>query len=231
MSIRKSCICGCFASLYICTEIVNHVIKKIWGVLLVVSVFFLTHSIISIHDFNIGLTDCVDNGNQCSKLTVHSASCTALTVYRSTILPIIDYNDHFQLLWNKYKLDRLQKFQNRGLRIIFQDEQPGLDEDVLHELAKVMPLKNRRILHLLGVMYHRSKADKYLDKREVPTRQFDKIKFIVPHPNIKKAFKTPNYFCAQLWDLLPDDTQRAGLFNEFKSKTKRHITAGLFDRV
>ena len=28
----------------------------------------------------------------------------ALTVYRSTILPIIDYNDHFQVLWNADKL-------------------------------------------------------------------------------------------------------------------------------
>ena len=31
-----------------------------------------------------------------------------LAVYRSTILPIIDCNDYYQLHWNKDKLDHLQ---------------------------------------------------------------------------------------------------------------------------
>ena len=30
----------------------------------------------------------------------------ALMVYKSTILPLLDYNDHFQLLWNKDKIGK-----------------------------------------------------------------------------------------------------------------------------
>ena len=38
----------------------------------------------------------------------------ALTVYRSTILPIIDYNDHYQMLWNNNKLHKIQKNTKLG---------------------------------------------------------------------------------------------------------------------
>ena len=49
-------------------------------------------------------------------------SCkAALTVYKSTILPIIDYNDHFQMLWTAGKLTKLQKMQNWGLRIVYSN--------------------------------------------------------------------------------------------------------------
>ena len=80
-------------------------------------------------------------------------------------------------------------------------------------------------------MYHRSKDDDCIDKRDLPTRQFDKIKIKVINPGIKKAFKSPNYLGSQLWDMLPSDTQAAPMYNLFKLKVKRHIAAGLYDNV
>ena len=153
----------------------------------------------------------------------------ATTVYKSTILPIIDYNDHFQLMWNVEKLGKLQKMQNWGLRIVFGNALEDLSEDALHEAAGLMLLKNRRILHVLGLMYHRSKKIQYLDNRDINTRQFDKIKFRVITPVIKKAFKTTNYLGAQLWDRLPVGTQVAGLFSEFKRKVVKDIAEGLLN--
>ena len=155
----------------------------------------------------------------------------ALTVYKSTILPILDYNDHFQILWNADKRDKLQKMQNWGLRIVFNDGVTKLDEHGLHEAANLSLLKSRRVLHLLGMMYHRAKADCYLDKRDLGTRQFDKLKFKVINPVVKKAFKSPNYYGAQLWDLLPIDTQLEPTYNRFKYKVKGHIAAGMFDNA
>ena len=153
----------------------------------------------------------------------------ALTVYKSTILPIIDYNDMFQLLWNFDKLDRLQKLQNRALRTVYSDKDPQLDEQGLHAEADILLLKQRRVLHLLNLMFHRSKKDVYLDKRQMPTRQFDKIKFKVIAPQVKKAFRSPNYLGAQLWDALPLDTQTSPTFGLFKSRVIRHIAAGMFN--
>ena len=153
----------------------------------------------------------------------------ALTVYKSMILPLLDYNDHFQMLWNAEKLRRLQKLQNWGLRIVFFDKDPKLNETEMHSAAKVTELKYRRAQHLVNIMYHRSKFDKYLDKREIQTRQFAKIKFKVINPVVKKAFKSPNYLGAQLWDLLPLDTQTSPTYSLFKYKVKKHIAAGLFN--
>ena len=133
-----------------------------------------------------------------SKVRRYLDNKAALSVYKSMILPVIDYNDHFQLLWNKNKLDKLQKYQNWGLRMVYYNLQPKLDEEGLHNHAKVSKLKYRRIAHLLGVMYHRSKVGDYVDVREIGTRQHDKVKFKVMNPSVKKAFRSPNYLGAQL---------------------------------
>ena len=94
-----------------------------------------------------------------------------------------------------------------------------------------MKLKYRRIHHLVNIMYHRSKCDQYRDKRNLPTRQFAKIKFKVITPVIKNAFRSPNYLGAQLWDLLPYDVQTAPTYNIFKYKVKKHIAAGLYNNL
>ena len=155
----------------------------------------------------------------------------ALTVYKSMILPLLDYNDHFQVLWSTEKLNRLQKLQNWGLRIVYYDKMPRLSEAEMHNAANLTHLKFRRIHHLVNIMYHRSKIDKYRDNRHLPTRQFAKIKFKVITPNIKSAFKSPNYLGAQLWDMLPLDVQTAPTYSLFKYRVKRHIATGLYNNV
>ena len=77
-------------------------------------------------------------------------------------------------------------------------------------------------------MYFRSKNQALLDNRYLPTRQFDKIKFLVLNPMIKIAFRSPNYLGGYLWDLLPKDTQISPGINAFKVKVTRHIKDGLF---
>ena len=132
------------------------------------------------------------------------------------------------MLWNLDKLGKLQKMQNWGLRIVYRNVLQDHSEGVLHQEAGLTLLKGRRVMHMLSLMYHRSKKGEYLDNRDINTRQFDKIKFKVINPVIKKAFNTPNYLGAQLWDKLPATTQMAGSFNAFKYKVKKHVAEGLF---
>ena len=157
----------------------------------------------------------------------------ALTIYKSTILPIIDYNNYFQMMWNVDKRHRLQKLQNWGLRIVYNyfNNGPKLNEEEMHNEANLDLLSHRRILHMLNLMFHRSKQGVYLDKRDIHTRQFDKVKFKVITLVIKKAFACPNYLGSKLWDLLPNETQTELMFKTFKYKVKRHIAAGLFNAI
>ena len=63
------------------------------------------------------------------------------------------------MLWNADKLNKLQKLQNWGLRIVYYDREPKLDEMEMHCEANITQLKYRRIHHLVNIMYHRSKCD------------------------------------------------------------------------
>ena len=93
-----------------------------------------------------------------------------MKVYKSTILPIIDYNDHFQVLWNAEKVQKLQKFQNGGLRIVFSDREARRNEDEMHREAKLSLLKHRHTLKLLNLMYDMSKRNNLLDKKDLHTQ-------------------------------------------------------------
>ena len=137
------------------------------------------------------------------KIRRYLTNKAALTVYKSTILPIVDYNDYFQFLWNTDKVHKLQKMQNWGLNIVYNNIQPKLSEDEMHLEARLDKLDKRRIYHILILMYNRAQNPVMLDDRDLPTRQFDKVKFRVINPNVKKAFRSPNYLGAQLWDRLP----------------------------
>ena len=156
-------------------------------------------------------------------------SKAALNVYKATILPLVDYNDHFQHMWNVIKLGKLQKMQNWGLRIVYGNNPQIQGEEAMHTAAGLMLLSERRTLHMLGLMYHRSKNVALLDIRDIQTRQFDQIKFKVINPVIKNAFKTPNYLGALLWDKLPKETQLSGSFAVHKREIKKHCAEGLFN--
>ena len=132
------------------------------------------------------------------------------------------------MLWNCDKLKKLQNLQTWAHRVVHCNRIPKLDEAGLHSKANLLMLKHSCALHLLMSMYHRSRKPDYLDECNLATRQFDKIKFKVTKPVIKKAFKSPGYLGAQLWDLLLLDSQTAPTSVSFKSKVKRHIAAGLF---
>ena len=135
------------------------------------------------------------------------------------------------MLWNAGKLETLQKMQNWGLRIVYSSKYGKLDEEALHSKANLTLLKSRRVMHLLSIMYHRSKVPELLDNRDIHTRQVDKVKFKVLTPVTKKSFKTSNYLGAHLWDMLLRDVQLAGSFAEYERKVKIVTAEGLFSKI
>ena len=44
---------------------------------------------------------------------------TAIKVYKATLLPILEYNDIVYDLLTKAQLQKLQRIQNRALRVVF----------------------------------------------------------------------------------------------------------------
>ena len=89
---------------------------------------------------------------------------------------------------------------NWGLRNVYNNQMPKLDETELHLESNLTLLKYRQALHLLTLMYHRSKHEGNLNNRDLRTGRFDKVKFKVITSLTKKAFKLPNSLGALMQD-------------------------------
>ena len=72
---------------------------------------------------------------------------------------------------------------------MYSDIQPRLDETEMHVADCLATLTDRGISHLLSLMYPGKikKTPEYLDNRDLPTRQFDKIKFKVIKQKLQKG--------------------------------------------
>ena len=139
---------------------------------------------------------------------------TALQLYKTTILPILDYNDVYYFLLNEDKQRKLQAMQNRALRIIFKDRHYHVNE--MHELANLSTLMVRRKVHMAGLMYKRSKNSFYHDTHNLPLRQFDKVVLRTPVVRLFKTMKSPQYMGSKLWNSLPVDIQKSQTYDCFK---------------
>ena len=72
-------------------------------------------------------------------------------------------------------------------------------------------------------MYKRSQRDEYIDNRDLPTRQFDKIVLTVPDVQLTKSFNLPIFKGSNIWNALSRDIQLSQNYKEFKYKFKNHV--------
>ena len=139
---------------------------------------------------------------------------TAKTLYKTTIQPIFYYNDFFYYMLNREKQDKLQTMQNKILRLVYKND--NLSTEDMYERICIGKLQERRDLHLCGLMYKRSRREDFIDKRELPTRQFDKIVLKVPEVLLTKSFDIPVFKGSNKWNTLPRDLQVSPSYKEFK---------------
>ena len=125
----------------------------------------------------------------------------ALSIYKMKILPYFDYGDIFYLGTHVRATDKLQKLQNRALRICLRSA-PRESTENLHKKAKVPLLENRRLAHLRNVMFKRKELGIGEDQNPSRTRIHDAYTFkVVPARN--KAFeRSICYKGAREWNRL-----------------------------
>ena len=145
---------------------------------------------------------------------------TAERLFKTTIQPIFDYNDFFYNMLNNEKQEKLQTMQNRFLRLVYNNVNMSTND--MHVAMGTGKLANRRELHLCGLMYRRSNDFEYIDKRDLHTRQFDKVVLKVPDVQLTKSFNVPIFKGANLWNRLPRHVQLSPTYKEFKYRYKNH---------
>lgn len=116
---------------------------------------------------------------------------------------------------------KIQRLQNRALRIIY-DKHDSPEE--LHIKARLTAIQQRADKQLLNLMYQRSLTpSKYpqINNQQTATRTSEKVRFEIPRPNSERFKNFPHYRGVQLWDTLNVDTQRAPSYLYFKSRIPR----------
>lgn len=144
-------------------------------------------------------------------------SHTLLTLYKTAILPLMEYGNIVNSLIPLNQRRKLQRIQNRDLKIIYTNLPTTTTED-LHIRAKIAPIAQRSDRQLLCLMYRRAQLpDKYPQiQTNVTTRANERIRFATPRPKTEKYKKYPMYRGSQLWDTLSPETQKLTSYELFK---------------
>lgn len=157
---------------------------------------------------------------------------TLLQIYKTTILPLIEYSNHIHSLIPKSHRNKFQKLQNRTLRVIYA-HQENMNLSDLHTIAKLPSVYQRSERQLACLMFKRAQnPTRYpqieRENRQVNTRSTYKIQFSVPKPNSERFKAYPLYRGSQLWDSLDLDQQRATSYDSFKNRTLKEINLNMY---
>ena len=79
----------------------------------------------------------------------------------SKILPYFDYGDIFYINTFVRSRDKLQRLQNRGLKLCL-GHHARYDTDLIHVEARVAKLEPRRVCHLSNFVFYRAHDPGYV---------------------------------------------------------------------
>ena len=155
-----------------------------------------------------------------SKIRKFITKAAALRSYNVMVLPYIDYGDIVYAGATTTSLNKLQRLQNRALRIILNDYNSG-STHIMHQNLRILPLNNRRCLHFLNFAFKRSNQPRYVDNRDLLTRAHDKKLLLCPKMRTEQMKKSVMYNTAKHWNNLTLEEQQANNYVSFKYKAKK----------
>ena len=142
---------------------------------------------------------------------------TALTIFKSMILPYIEYGNIFNGTCNEIYTHKLQVIQNNALKIALNKNNLYSTVD-LHIEAKILPCKYRRLMMLQKITFNELKENVALvDKKDIRNRAHDGILLYVPLPNTELFKKSNCYNKPVIWNNLPMQIRCINELDEFVS--------------
>ena len=161
-----------------------------------------------------------------SKLRHLLNNTASVAIYKSTILPYVEYGDNIYAGAKLDLLNKIQRIQNRCLRVCLRAP-PRTSIMDLHKEAKVNLLVDRRASNLLKLAYKRKDLEPYRDTRQLPTRGHDVATMKVPQPHNTLFMKSVLYRSALAWNALPPETKAINSYPKFKYQQKTFLRSKL----
>ena len=150
---------------------------------------------------------------------------SAVLIYKQTILPYLDYIGFVLLSCNIGARRSLQVLQNNALRICLHYRLVDhVRVERLRSEAKLQGIEQRGIFQLLKLLYDYSKDPSKLKIPVRPTRAGTKIVFDIPTKCSNTYLCSPLYKGCQIWNTLPENSQRAANINQFVKAIKHRYS-------
>ena len=144
----------------------------------------------------------------------------ALLIYKSMIVPYFDYADVIYNTAKKESLEKLQRLQNRCLKICKGFDR-RFDTKNLHAITKVPMLEKRRECHINNFMYSNLGKPYLRDVRDIRTRAHDAPLFLVDVPKNESYKRSIEYAGAVKWNALPKEIRGIDNLFAFKKRQKQ----------
>ena len=142
---------------------------------------------------------------------------TRILIYKQTIMPLVEYVGYMLYMNNNQDVAKLQRLQNRALRMCFDVNIPiDIRTTELHNMARIDTLQQRRELSLLCMMYDLKQLGLYEKIGDRITRQCDKYIFHYDIANVGAYMRSPYYIGARSWNKMPANIQDARTKSHFK---------------
>ena len=117
---------------------------------------------------------------QLSKKKNYTDQTTRVLLYKQTILPLVEYADIMRNHVRNHDLEKLQRLQNKSLRICLDIINPrdiGIAE--LHSRVNLRPLHDRREIHLMNLMYKYRAHKNWLHEVVLNTSKLNGVLFFM----------------------------------------------------
>ena len=142
----------------------------------------------------------------------------AISIYKQTILPLLDYSGFMLISGNVSDRLDLQTLQNNALRICFNVRlRDRISIDRMHVRSNLLSLEQRRRKQLLNLMF--IYKQRHFDIRRVHarnTRAANVYSFVRERYNNVKYKNSPYYKGSLLWDKLPVAARNCDIIVEYK---------------
>ena len=142
---------------------------------------------------------------------------TRVLIYKQTVLPLTEYVSFVMCLNNKNDVDKLQKLQNRALRMCYNIQNPrDISVSRLHTMANVDMLDKRRMTQLMCIIYDIAPSSQQNRVVLHNTRMATKNNIEIGLANMQLYSRSPYYVGGQIWNNLPKLTQELKTKERFK---------------
>ena len=148
----------------------------------------------------------------------------SIAIYKSKVVPYFDYGDIFLKNISQKTLDKLQKLQNRALRIcLAQDGRSNVND--LHNTCNINKLEQRRDAHLLNFVYKRAHDEAYTQIGNRELRRFEAPVLKEVRSNNKSFEKSVLFQGAVIWNRQPVEDRNIATHKLFKRTQKIKLNA------